>query len=91
MSQTAAEWIVLGLSLYFGIGALFALVLVCFALPRLDQEASHAPWGFRVLLIPGAALFWPLLLRRLLQGKGVPPQEHNAHLDALPCDSRSAQ
>jgi hypothetical protein len=83
VSQTAAECLVLALSFYFGLGAAFALLLIGFALPRLDHDAAKAPWGFRLLLIPGAALFWPLLLSRLIRKKGQPPQERNAHLDAL--------
>lgn len=31
---------------------------------RLDEKARGAGWGFRLLLIPGAMVFWPLLLGR---------------------------
>jgi hypothetical protein len=33
---------------------------------RLDAVAAHGTTGFRLLLVPGAALLWPLLLRRVL-------------------------
>ena len=37
---------------------------------RLDPIAASGSWGFRVLLVPGSALLWPLLLPRALAGKG---------------------
>ena len=50
-----------------------------FGVQRIDTSArsGHAP-GFRILIIPGLCLFWPLMIRRLWQGR-QPPTETNAH------------
>ena len=64
---------------YFGMGGLFALAFVLRGVDRIDPMASGAGWGFRVLITPGAALFWPLLLVRWAAGSMAPPVEMNAH------------
>jgi hypothetical protein len=33
---------------------------------RLDPAAEHGTWGFRVLVFPGVAMFWPLFLVRVM-------------------------
>jgi len=49
------------------VGALFALVFVAAGLRRVDPAAEHAPWGFRIIILPGVAALWPLLLRRWIR------------------------
>jgi hypothetical protein len=52
------------LTLYFALGAAFALVFVTVGVQRLDPQAQGAGWGFRLLIFPGAAALWPLLALR---------------------------
>ncbi|MFM1855683.1 MAG: hypothetical protein RLZ83_992 [Pseudomonadota bacterium] len=47
---------------YLGLGFLFALAFVTWGAPRLDPAARGMPASVRLLLIPGAAALWPLLL-----------------------------
>jgi hypothetical protein len=63
-------------------GLLFALAFSAMGVARLDPAARGASWGFRVLILPGAAALWPLLLRRWLRGDRTPPLERNAHRQA---------
>ena len=35
--------------------------------------------GFRLLMLPGVAAFWPMLLRRWTRGIAEPPVEKNPH------------
>lgn len=67
------------LATYAGVGAVFALLFVTLGVRRLDPAARDAGPGFRLLLVPGAAAFWPLLARRWLGGVTGPPLERNAH------------
>ena len=64
---------------YFGVGIVFALA---FALgngaQRIDPAAHGATPGFRLIIIPGSAIFWPYLLLRWVNGSR-PPEEHSAH------------
>jgi len=64
---------------YLGCGMVFALAFVVFGVGKIDPHAAHGSWGFRLLIFPGTMAFWPLLLRRWLNGNHEPPPENNAH------------
>jgi len=49
-------------------GTLFAAAFVTVGIRRVDPVAEHAPVGFRLIVIPGAAALWPLLLARWIRG-----------------------
>jgi hypothetical protein len=66
----AVEWFVNLLTAYAASGVLFAIAFVAFGIGRVDAAAEHAPIGFRLLVIPGVAALWPLLLRRWLRAAG---------------------
>jgi hypothetical protein len=69
------------LGLYLAGGLLFAGVFAFLGVQKIDPHAMQGTWGFRLLIIPGAAVFWPLLLRRWLTGVPAPPEERS-HLPA---------
>ena len=64
---------------YAGLGLLFALWFVFFAIARVDKEARGTGIGFRLIIIPGVTALWPIFFRRLLRGMPEPPIERNAH------------
>ncbi|MEO0649773.1 MAG: hypothetical protein AAFZ65_03740 [Planctomycetota bacterium] len=82
MWQTLVEWSVLALAVYAAAGLVFGLCFVTRGVSRVDPTAADGSWGFRVLILPGAAALWPLLAQRWLRGTGAPPAERNAHRDA---------
>jgi hypothetical protein len=59
-----AELFVRALTAYGLAGATFAVAFVVFGIHRVDPVAEHAPFGFRLIVIPGVAVLWPLLLTR---------------------------
>jgi len=63
---------------YLILGMVFAVVFVVSLVGRVDASAQGATWGFRVLIIPGIALLWPLMFIRVLR-RQPPPVECNAH------------
>jgi hypothetical protein len=67
------------LTTYLGIGAAFAAAFIAIGVDRIDPMARGAGWGFRLLIAPGTALVWPLLLVRWAAGSVAPPAETNAH------------
>lgn len=67
MSVAAAQLIVQVVAAYLGIGVLFAAAFSLKLAGRLDPGAAKGTWGFRALIIPGAALLWPFLLARLMR------------------------
>lgn len=82
-----AQWIVGLAGVYLAVGALFAVAFALRGCQRIDPAAATGTWGFRVLILPGAAALWPLLLRRWIAGGGPPPRERNAHRNAAAGDA----
>ncbi len=69
--MAVAEIFVAGVGLYALIGLAVALGFVTIGIPRAMPHAGPVTWGARLLLLPGAAVLWPLVLRRWLAG-GAP-------------------
>ena len=70
------------LGAYLASGLLFAIPFALVGVKRIDPHAAHGSWGFRLLVIPGAMAFWPLLLRRWAAGVKGPPEECDPHRPA---------
>jgi hypothetical protein len=68
----AARIIVAGAELYGVVGLVVALGFVSVGILRAMPEAGPVTWGGRVLLIPGAAVLWPWVLRRWHAGGARP-------------------
>ena len=79
MSIQLATWFVHGLTAYVGLGLLVAIPFVWRGASRIDPSAAQGTWGFRLLILPGAVAFWPLLGWRWLRGVSEPPAERNPH------------
>jgi GNAT superfamily N-acetyltransferase len=71
-------------AVYLAVGLLFAAAFSARGARAVDPAARGAGWGFRLLIVPGAAAFWPLLALRWLRGTGVPPTERTSHKSAAP-------
>jgi hypothetical protein len=65
--MAAAGWIVDALTAYGLAGAVFAAVFVMFGIHRVDPAAEGAPFSFRLIVAPGVAALWPLLLVRWIR------------------------
>ena len=58
--------ILLGVAaVYLAAGLLFSLPFLLRWAGRLDPAAQAGSTGFRVLILPGVVLLWPLLVRKL--------------------------
>ena len=62
-----AELFVTALTVYGLAGIAFAGGFVIFGIHRVDPVAEHSTIGFRLIVVPGVAALWPLLLTRWLQ------------------------
>ena len=80
MPEPLAQLLIAALALYFSLGLLFALPFVARWVDQVDPGAQGSSWAFRALILPGSALFWPILLSRVLRGQQA-PDEHNPHRD----------
>lgn len=61
--------IAMALAIYTAVGLLFAIAFAASGVDRIDTAAHGSGLAFRLLIIPGAAALWPLLLRRWLGTK----------------------
>ena len=48
---------------YAAIGVACAIAFVTVGVARVDPAARSAPLGFRLLILPGSAVLWPLVMR----------------------------
>jgi len=62
-----AEFLVAMLEVYATFGLLFAVAFVTRGVERVDPSAHGSTLGFRILILPGAAALWPLLLTRWIR------------------------
>ena len=56
--------ILLVVALYLLSGFIFSIAFVCKGIGKIDEGAKGASWGFRIIILPGVVVFWPLLLRK---------------------------
>ena len=63
----AAEWFVNLLTGYAALGVLFAIAFVSTGVGRVDPAAKGSGIGFRMMILPGVAALWPLLLARWIR------------------------
>lgn len=78
---TVIEWSLGLLGIYLLLGLLFAIPFAFFGAQKIDPGAVEGTWGFKLLLIPGSMIFWPLLMVRWLR-RLPPPEECSAHRSA---------
>jgi hypothetical protein len=50
--------------LYLAAGFVFAIPFVINGVTKIDEGAIGSKWGFRLIIIPGTIVFWPLLLKK---------------------------
>lgn len=51
-------------SVYLLCGLLFAIPFVIKGVEKIDENAHGASIGFRIMIMSGTIVFWPLLLRK---------------------------
>lgn len=56
---------------YAGIGLLVGLAFVAVGSSRMDEAMTGTHWSVRILLLPGSAAVWPIVLVRWLSARGA--------------------
>ena len=72
-----------GVEIYLTLGLVFAVAFAARGVDVLDPAASQSTRGFRILIVPGAMVLWPLLLKRWIRNTPQ-PTEYNNHRAARP-------
>ena len=52
---------------YLALGLLFAVFFTVRGVHTFGEAERRGTWGFRLLVVPGAMLLWPVLLKRVVQ------------------------
>lgn len=68
-------WLVTG---YIVVGIILASILSFTQIHKIDPAARRASLGFRLIVLPGLAMLWPLIVLRVVRGAS-PPTEKTAH------------
>lgn len=61
-----ARWILEGLGVYLALGVVFSVPFAFGLVGRVSPAARGAGWGFRLMILPGCAAVWPVLVWLLL-------------------------
>ncbi len=72
MNIETAGMLVTILGLYAAIGLLVGLIVVTVGASRMDPAAKGMPLQARAIILPGAAVLWPLMLIKLFTQKEPP-------------------
>ena len=54
-------------AIYLAAGLVFAIPFVTKGVTQIDEGATGSKWGFRIIIIPGVMVFWPLLLKKWMK------------------------
>lgn len=63
----AVTIILIIVAVYLAAGLLFAIPFVIKGVTQIDESAICSKWGFRLIIIPGVIVFWPVLLMKWMR------------------------
>ena len=72
------ELLINAIKAYVFAGFLFSVIFLIFGIQRVDPDVKGLSLGFRLIIIPGLCVFWPLFALRWIRGRGK-PTERNTH------------
>jgi hypothetical protein len=52
---------------YLLLGVLFVVPFLIKGLTKVDEEALGGTFGFKIIIIPGVIVFWPVLLKKWMK------------------------
>jgi len=59
--------ILTAVAIYLLLGFVFAIAFIIKGVSKIDEGAHGSSIGFRIIIIPGVIVFWPLLLKKWLR------------------------
>ncbi len=54
---------------YLVLGFLFSLVFILKWIHMVDEASHETSWNFKLMILPGCIVFWPVLLKKYLNAK----------------------
>jgi len=62
-----AEIILIIVALYLLLGVVFVISFLTKGLTKVDEGAHGGTIGFKIIIIPGVIVFWPVLLNKWMK------------------------
>jgi hypothetical protein len=59
--------ILIAIAIYLAAGFVFSIPFVIRGVTQIDEGATGSKWGFRLIIIPGTIVFWPVLLKKWMK------------------------
>ncbi|HET9278452.1 MAG TPA: hypothetical protein VFN95_09690 [Flavitalea sp.] len=59
--------LLIAVAVYLGAGLAFSIPFVIKGVTQIDEGAVGSKWGFRLIIIPGTIVFWPVLLKKWMK------------------------
>ncbi len=76
MDEAMVEKGLLGVGIYCAIGLGVALAFLLLGIARADASAKGSRWTFKLTILPGLVLLWPVILVRWASGYQVNKNIH---------------
>ena len=64
MKETIVLFVFVMLGIYLLAGVLFSMVFIVKGLNKMDEGAVESGIGFKLIILPGCIVLWPLLLKK---------------------------
>jgi hypothetical protein len=61
------ELVLIVVLIYLALGVLFVIPFLIKGLTKVDEGAHGGTMGFKIIIIPGVIVFWPVLLRKWIR------------------------
>ena len=65
-----AEILLIIVAIYLVLGVLFVIPFLMKGLNKVDEGANGSTIGFKIIIIPGVIVFWPVLLSKWIKKNG---------------------
>ena len=63
------EVVLIIVAIYLLMGLLFVIPFLLRGLPKVDEDAHGGTTGFKIIIIPGVIVFWPVLLSKWMKNR----------------------
>ena len=70
------EVILIVVAFYLVLGILFVVPFLIKGLTKVDESAHGGTIGFKIIIIPGVIIFWPVLLNKWIKANATEARKH---------------
>ena len=60
-------WVLNSVFIYIAFGVVFSVTFLARFVQEMDEGTAGTPWSFKLIILPGCVVFWPVLLIKFLK------------------------